>query len=313
MTGDSGVPAAVPAALAGDPLPAHDSDASARLRAGNTSAISDVVGSSQPRLGRLELQQLRDNLSDRDLAVLGSVASHRFLTTKHIDQLHFAGLAADGWGTRMCRRVVKRLHERRILTHLDQRVGGVRAGSASYVWQVGPVGDRLLRLDSGRRIRGRQHEPSQWLLKHCLAIADAHVALVTAARDQRFELLDVATEPTCWRQFTGIAGEPRVLKPDLAVVTASDSYEDHWFVEIDLGHEHPPTILDKCRIYEAYRASGIEDEQRGIFPVVVWVMHTEARASKLQAALSSARQLDHELFRVTTTEHLINLVTGGTV
>jgi hypothetical protein len=311
MTRDSGVPAAVPAAWTRGPLSPNDSAPSGQLRAGNTSATSGVRGSSQPRLGRLELNQLKDSLSDRDLNVLRSVASHRFVTTRHIDRLHFAGLAGDGWGTRMCRRVLKRLHEQRVLTHLDQRVGGVRAGSASYVWQVGPVGDRLLRLDTGRRIRARQHEPSQWLLKHCLAIADAHVALVHAARSERFDLLDVATEPSCWRRFMGIAGEPRVLKPDLAVVTASGSYEDHWFVEIDLGHEHLPTILDKCRMYEAYRSSGIEEEQRGVFPLVAWVMHTDERATKLREALSSTRQLDSDLFRVTTAEHLIDLITGG--
>jgi hypothetical protein len=288
MTGESGVPAAVPAAWSHTPLSPNDSVPSAQLRAGNTSATSGVRGTPPPRLGRLALDRLRSSLSDRDLDVLRSVASHRFLSTKHVDQLHFAGLAGDSWGTRMGRRVLKRLHEQRILTRLDQRIGGIRSGSASLVWQVGPVGDRLLRLDSGRRIRGRQHEPSQRLLKHCLAIADTHVALVQAARDQRFELLDVATEPHCWRHFTGIAGEPRVLRPDLAVVTASGSFEDHWFVEIDLGGEHVPTLLDKCRIYEAYRSSGIEDEQRGVFPVVVWVMHSEQRAHILRQALTSA-------------------------
>jgi hypothetical protein len=253
-------------------------------------------------------------MPERDLAVLYSVATHRFLTTRHITALHFADTSQDEHGSRMARKVLKRLQDSGVISHLEQRIGGVRAGSASFVWRVGPVGDRLLRFGTEDTVRrGRPYEPSEWLLKHCLAIADVHVELLGAARAGRFELLRADLEPATWRHYLGLGGERRVLKPDLAAVTASGDYEDHWFVEVDLGHEHIPTILDKCRTYELYRRTGTEEEHRGqsVFPVVVWVMHTPERAERLRDAIDGTRSLDAGLFRVTTHHALADLIEGG--
>lgn len=105
-----------------------------------------------------------------------------------------------------------------------------------------------------------------------------------------------------------------MLKPDLFVVTGSPTdpdFEQHWFVERDLGHEHLPTVLAKCRQYEQYRRTGEEQQARGVFPLVVWVMSSELRVGKLQEAITAARELDAALFRVTTPDGFVALVTGG--
>jgi hypothetical protein len=196
---------------------------------------------------------------------------------------------------------------------LDRRVGGVRAGSQSFVWTLGPVGDRVLRLGSGSTTRQRLREPSVRFLDHCLAIADLHVALVLAHRKQRVELIEVSTEPDCWRPFTGIGGEALVLQPDLSAVTGAGEYEDHWFMEVDLGNEHLPTLVKKCQQYQTYRATGTEQADGGVFPAVVWVMSSDARVDKLRAALQSARQLRAELFRITTPDGFVDLIAGGAV
>lgn len=326
--GWSGVPAAVPAASIHVATDSPTSRPSEDLRTSKSSAASGgegtphalarsgqlSKGSLRSRTGKLAVIALRDSMPERDVQVLASVAAHRFLTTRQITALHFADTGQDRYGSRVARKVLKRLDQAGVLSHLEQRIGGMRAGSDGFVWRVGPVGDRLLRFGSDDTVRrGRRYEPSTWFLRHCLAIADLHVRLVSAARDARFELVSLELEPSTWRDYQGSFGERKVLKPDLGAITASGEYEDHFWFEVDLGNEHLPTILDKCRAYETYRRTGLEDERRGagVFPIVVWVMHTAERADRLRTALADARDIDASLFQVTTADGVVDLVAGG--
>lgn len=246
-------------------------------------------------------------LSDRDRAVLRSVAAHRFLMTRHLEGMHFTGHATADSGARTARRVLKRLHEHGLLSHLQRRIGGVRAGSAGYVWAIGPVGWRL--LTTGQSPRWRRYEPSLRLLSHYLAIADVHVALI-AADGREFELTTVELEPTSWRHYLGTGGEQRLIRPDLRVVTNIDAYEDHWFLEVDLGTEHPPTIVAKCRDYLTYAASGAEQREHEVFPRVLWVVQSNDRQVRLKQAISRSR-LDPAQFRVTTQDQVVAILMGG--
>ena len=192
-----------------------------------------------------------------------------------------------------------------MLTRLQRRVGGVRAGSASYVYALGPAGVRL--LVDGRRLT----EPSPLFLDHTLAVAETHVELVRAARNGDLELTSVEVEPACWRRYTGPGGAAEFAKPDLYVVTASEAYENCWFLEIDRGTESPAAIGRKCRAYQAYWRTGREQDQHGTFPLVVWVAPDEARAKRIEKVISGARNLKRELFRVTTADQLVQLAAGG--
>ena len=267
---------------------------------------------SRPRVGRRELVRMSEALAERDWALMASLAEHRFLTTKHIEALHFDGHASPLAAARATRRVLARLHQQRVITHLDRRVGGVRAGSASYVWTLGPVGDRLLRQrrdDDGPR--RRVYEPSATFLDHTLAIADAHVALVQGHRDGRLELVTVEVEPACWRSYLGAGGERLLLRPDSYVVTASGHFEDSWFVEIDRGTEHLPTLMTKCHTYAAYRATGREQADHDVFPRVVWSVPDQRRHDRLSTALDSARNLERDLFQVVLSDGLVALMVAG--
>src|SRR5437588_1242946 len=193
-------------------------------------------------LGRRGLAQLRERVSERDLDVIRSVAEHRFLTTRQLEALHFADHATELAGARVCRRVLARLTDERLLARLERRVGGVRAGSASFVYALGPVGGRL--VDGERR---RITEPSTTFLTHTLAVAQTRVELVQASGVGQLELLSVDVEPRCWRRYIGSGGAREVLRPDLYVVTGSGEFEDCWFVEIDRGTESPLALRRKCR------------------------------------------------------------------
>ena len=160
---------------------------------------------SGARLGARGLDHLKDNLSGRDLAIIGQVAELRLMSGKQIQRIHFTldDHASPDTAARSARRVLERLVDERILHRLERRVGGVRAGSASFVYSLGPVGQRLLDL---RQPRHRFAEPSTTFAVHTLAIVDTVVELTEAARHRQLELLSLQAEPRCWRMLPSMTG-----------------------------------------------------------------------------------------------------------
>ena len=243
--------------------------------------------------------------SERDLRIVRSVSQHRFLTATQIEALHFDEHASAEAGARVCRRVLARLNQQRVLKRLARRVGGVRAGSASYVYALGPVGARLLGQTK------RTTEPSELFLGHTLAIGDVHVRLHRAQRNQQLEVEELRVEPACWRRFSGVGGAADIIRPDLYLVTAAGDYEDTWFLEIDRGTESPAAIARKCHAYERYWRSGREQAEHGSFPLTVWIAPNESRAARIQRVIANARHLNRQLFTVTTQDKLVRLIVEG--
>lgn len=138
-----------------------------------------------------------------------------------------------------------------------------------------------------------------------LAVADVAVTLIEHANGGRYELLELETEPTCWRTFTVSGATVIALKPDLLAVTADLSTETHSFIEVDLGTEHLPAVLRKCRTYQRYHATGIEDTTRGLFPAIVWIVPDAERATKLRTAITAERDLNDSLFWVVTPDAML--------
>jgi hypothetical protein len=259
-----------------------------------------------PRAARRSLPQLNQLLSDRDREVIHSIASHRFLTGKQLERFHFTDHASPETGARVCRSVLARLTREGILSRLERRVGGVRAGSASHVYCLGWTGRRLVGETTARRVS----EPSRTFLEHTLAVAEAHLMLREAASHGEFELVEVQIEPVCWRAFTGANGAPARVRPDLHVISGRGELEYCWFLEIDLGSEHRPTVVGKCRTYEEYWRTGLEQQRSHTFPLVVWVTPDQDRASELDRAIRGARTLKQELFRVVSADQLVELFAG---
>ena len=261
------------------------------------------------RLGRRVLDQLKVELSGKDEAILESLARMRFMTTAQLRDLVFGDKRTASAGLRAANRALARLRASGLITALDRRIGGVRAGSGSYVWTLTEGGARLVGTPGeGRRSRIRQ--PSRTFLEHHLATAEAVVRLHTAARRTNNRIVAIQAEPECWRFYVGPHGTRMFLKPDLAVTTTSDSFEDHWFFEVDLDTEPPSRIVRKCRQYETYRRTGLEQQRLGVFPAVVWLVPNEARRTQLVEHLKDAG-LDQQLFVVATLEDIPSLITSG--
>ena len=125
------------------------------------------------------LSQLDHLLSDRDWQILGSVRGFRFLTTRQIARLHFNHGPGSGPIPRNVNQALARLREFGLLANLERRIGGVRAGSGGYVWQVSELGDRALKAHVGQDSysRVRPYEPSTSFLDHTLAVAEIVITL----------------------------------------------------------------------------------------------------------------------------------------
>jgi hypothetical protein len=265
------------------------------------------------RLGTMSIATLQSMVTPRDMDVLRLIREHRFLTTKQIQRLLFWDHASPGAAIRACIRVLTRLELRALIVKLSRQIGGVHAGSGSYIWGIDDAGDRLLRADSGAKDAKRQRtfEPSPLFLAHTLAVAETRVMLEEAAQQEELELVAVTTEPNNWRDFAGRAGTTQILKPDLHAITALGDFEDHWFIEIDNGTESLPTVLGKCHTYQRYFESGREQHVSGVFPKVVWLMVDARRRSKLLSAIESDKRLDERLLDAVSPDDFIGLVTGN--
>jgi hypothetical protein len=262
--------------------------------------VEDFLGCSR-RLGRRRLAAVREGLSRRDLAVLVDIGRFRLLTSRQLEVLHFNAAATPLTAARTCRRVLRRLTSLGLLHRLERRIGGLHAGSAGFVYCLSDGGQRLLdaAADAPRK---RLHEPSLPFVAHTLAIAELYVALVMNSRrdsgSEVIELLDVQTEPGCWRRWNRGDGSGEILRPDLYVSLGVGSDELRWFVEIDRGSEHLPTVLRKAAAYQRYYDSAVEQTREGVFPRVLWVVPDGRRAQQLAAGLQRERGLTAELFTV---------------
>jgi Replication-relaxation len=251
--------------------------------------------------------QLRERLSTRDMAIIGQVAELRLMSARQIQAVHFPDAAHhnEQAATRARQRVLMRLTRERLLSRLERRIGGVRAGSAGMVLALGPIGQRIL---DGSGPRRRFYEPTLRFFDHTLAVAQLVVDLSVAARDGLLDLLACQAEPQCWREFGGMGGR-RVLRPDAFVVLGVGVYELRWFVEVDRASESLPVIVRKCRLYADYYQSGREQAAHGgVFPRVAWVTPDERRAVALRRAIGRDRSLPARLFVVTTSAQAVALL-----
>ncbi|MGL4299654.1 MAG: replication-relaxation family protein [Candidatus Neomicrothrix subdominans] len=249
-------------------------------------------------------------MPERDRQVLLRIADHRYLSTHQIQGFDFQGHGSLDSAATTTRRVLRRLGRLGLVKALDRRVGGSRRGSAVNIWQITPPAARLLRDDGAA---WRSHEPSPRFLQHCLVVADVHLTLRALQDQPSIQNITVQLEPAAWRRHTGLGGEPRWLQPDLAATVTTSEWVDSWFIEVDLGTESLPTLLRKCGQYETYRASGIEQLESGVFPLVLWFFTKPERAQRLQQAVVRSPRLTPALYRYAQPDTLSRVLLEASV
>ena len=281
-----------------------------QLVATTSSALMGDSMRAPLRAGRAAARRCRRRLSERDLAVLTSLRRFRYMTAPQIEELHFFGHATRLTAARTCRRVLERMTRVGLLWRLERRIGGIRAGSASFVYALAPLGQRI--IDPNGEARLRYAEPSDEFLEHTLAIAQLAVDLHRLSRTtDDVDLIAVDPEPDCWRRLTvGLEGV-RILKPDLSVSLRVGEFDYHWFVEVDLSTHSAATVVRKCRLYHSYWQNGVEQDRSGLFPRILFVTPSQRRASLIERSIWSARNLNLDLFALTTSDQALKWLVGA--
>jgi hypothetical protein len=219
------------------------------------------------------LAELRQLLTNEEWQVLHDVAAMRLAVASDLQRLRALQAPLN---VRSFRRQLARLDDLAVLARLpDRSVGGRGAGSAGFIYSLGPAGPRLLNPSS--KSKRRPWVPRPTWLTHALAVSHLYVILKELETDSELKLHSFATEPMCWRRFPGTFGERQSLKPDAYVVTTSSGYEFVRFIEVDCGTESPATLDRKLTAYYRYYQSGIEQLHHDVFPEVLWLVPTQHR------------------------------------
>ena len=243
------------------------------------SAANDSPSPRPSRISQRLLAEIGRDLTPLDQEILDFVAAVRLATGGQLTRRFFGDRPADG---RSARRVFYRLTQWRVLDRLPRRVGGIRAGSASFVYGVGVAGARLLAVRD-QHVR-RLGTPGDRYVDHTLAITELLVRLNEADRAGELDLIAAETEPRCWRPFPAAGGARLVLKPDLFIRVGVGALEDRWFVEVDRATETSGTLVEKARRYLVHYRSGSEQRTGGVYPRVLWTVPDERRQEQVREA-----------------------------
>ncbi|MGH2554565.1 MAG: replication-relaxation family protein [Actinomycetota bacterium] len=253
-----------------------------------------------------------DRIGHRDLLIVQTLGRVRVANARQLQRAHFFSSTPLS-NARSSRATLARLARWRVVARLDRRVGGVRSGSAGYVYSLDVVGRRLL---EGMRPVGtgrfrRPWTPSATFLHHALAVTELYVRLLEAERGGHLEVLTYDAEPDCWRTFTGPGGEAVVVKPDAYVRIGVGAFEEHAFVEVDRGTESARALGIKLDRYRAYWASGREQQGNDVFPRVVWLVPDAKRHDQLVDVASRQPAEAWRLFKVARFEDAVSALAGG--
>lgn len=266
--------------------------------------------SQRVRITEAYVAGLGSELTPRDQDIIASLDRVRLASVKQLERLHFTSASAQA-NARQARHTLARLTAKRVVTRLTRRVGGVRAGSSGTIYVLDVAGQRLASAAGpagGMRIR-KPWTPGLDFLAHHLAVTELYVRAVEVSRESELELLAFDAEPLAWRTFTGIGGARQVLKPDAFIRIGLDRFEDSYFVEVDRATQSGPAIARKLTVYRRYFQTGREQQRRGVFPKVVFLVPSEVRRQALTDVISDHAD-SRDLFEVARYDDAMELLAG---
>jgi len=253
----------------------------------------DLASSRSSYLTAEQVFRVSREMVERDWQVLRFVSGCRLASSKQLIRRYWQTEDSQTSQARAGRRALKRLSDWRVLDPLPRRVGSRRSGSESIVYGVGRLGRRLL---AGQGQAGpRLEAPGALYVAHALACTELVVALYEADRDRGLELIEVQSEPACWRKFLGVGAARLTLKPDLYVrVGAGSASEDRWMIEVDMATEASGTIRSKATRHLAYYRSAAEP----VHPRVLWAVPDRRRAEQIADVLHRLPAIARRLFSI---------------
>ncbi|MFM0773127.1 replication-relaxation family protein [Streptococcus suis] len=250
-------------------------------------------------------------LTKRDYDVLSLFNRCRYATTKQLVELYFRENKPKT-ATRRANLLTKKLSNLGLIHHLERRIGGVRAGSGSYIWHITYKGIKVLReIEPSVKLKLKnRYEPTRNHLKHQLFVTQLFVELYKLHSGRKLFLENFSFEPKCWRSFTTLFSH-FTLKPDAFAKLIIGDFEDAYFFEADNATEHIGRVIAKCKQYIAYFNTGIEQRENEVFPLVVWIVPDEKRKIGILNRIKEDLDAYWELFEVVTLDEFSGFMQGG--
>ncbi|MDN2992458.1 replication-relaxation family protein [Streptococcus suis] len=255
-----------------------------------------------------------NQLTTQDIQILYFLNQARYATTSQLARLFYSDSDKPETAIRRANFTTQRLLKAGLVSHLKRRIGGVRKGSASYVWQITFQGLKLLKSqDETIVLRYKNHyEPSQHHVEHTLAVTEIFVETMETVRNsQKLSLEAFSFEPNSWRSYQKLSGLGMTLKPDAYLELVNQEYEDHYFIELDRSTESLARIVNTCKKYIEYYRSGVEQRQHGVFPFVLWIVPDDKRKLAISKTIQTELYNFWELFTVITLDDYQNYIKGG--
>lgn len=247
---------------------------------------------SRDRLKRL-------GLSERDVAILNAIADCRLMTTTHVQRLFFTDYDTDQLKLRATRRACNRLEKHGYINKV-RRIGGADAGSTVSDYSLNVSGARLV-SSRDRHVEPYFPDPQDYFYEHTMGLTGLYTDLRELSNAGKLQLVELATEPLCWRVYANATKE---LRPDMSAITMHQVNDDaelfYWFIEWDRSTEHQPQIVQRLRQYQEYCNTGIEQQTHGVFPLVLWVVPDARRKNELQKIIRETPGIIPDLFVIKT-------------
>ena len=241
-------------------------------------------------------------ISERDRAVLELLGVTRFASADQIARAVFASGTPVG-RRRRAQAALTRMVGEGVLTRLDRRIGGIRAGSAGFVYRLGPRSHRIL----GGTAKRPGTDPAWISVDHQLAVAELAAQLIEAQRAGHCSELKMIGEPDCWRKFSS-SGGVRLVKADLEIRFSLEGRRAALWVEMDRATQAPARIRSKAERYLDYWRTGLEHQRLGGFPKVLFVAPDLARAEQLSVVLGEIREPAAAMFSVVCEADAVDLM-----
>jgi hypothetical protein len=232
-------------------------------------------------------------LSDRDRAILATLARVRLATGGQLERLHFHDLSITARAP-VRRRVLARLAAWKVLAALPRRVGGVRAGSTGLIFTLDTTGHHLTAPHDQSRATRRPRPVGEAFTTHTLAITELYVRIVELSHAGHVLLEEFCSESAAWVPN----GRGGWLKPDAYLILSNGAVDDHWWVEVDRATEHLPAIRRKASMYLDYLHRGPRDP-RDVMPCVLFTVPNQKRRDDITKMIASLPEPAPALFHIT--------------
>ena len=243
------------------------------------------------RLRRVGVPEVADEMRrimPRDRWLLGLLDEHQTLTTEQVTAIAFPTV-------RKARRRLLLLNQRGVL---DRFRHGVRPGSQSWRWTLGPLGAAIVAAGRGdpmprpAAVRARTDRLSTSpQLRHLLGVNQVFCALAAHARHH-----PGAELARWWPERRAAQACGNLVHPDGHGVWVEDDRRVPFWLEFDLGTEVLSRVADKVTGYARLAPTDLG------YPVLFW-LPTTAREDHLHHLLTRTAAAERVTVATAATDH----------